>query len=80
MSSEDEIKPGMRVTINGKKALTARMHRDSIKSRDAGTMLGWYSKKLGLVKVKWDRLKHIDRIWIGFLLPLKKEEERHRGE
>jgi len=77
-----EIKPGMRVRLNVKEA---RKHSvfargKSYLLRDVGTVLAQPLGEVEVVKVKWDKLKQPELLWIGFLLPLEQEEKRHLGE
>jgi len=78
----EEIKPGMRVTLNRRQAHKRQLFArgKSYLLRDAGTVLAKPPSEIDVVKVKWDKLKAPETLWIGFLLPLKEEEERHRGE
>jgi len=77
-----EIKPGMRVTLNRKQAHKHQLFArgKSYLLRDAGTVLAKPTFEIDVVKVKWDKLKAPELLWIGFLLPLEQEEERRLGE
>jgi len=72
----------VRVKLNVEKARQANVFRNkkAYLLRDAGTVISWDRVDVGLVKVKWDRLKRPELIWAGFLSLLEEEEERHRGE
>jgi len=78
----EEIRPGMRVKLNVKEA---RKHgvferSKSVLLRDAGTVIARPLGEVEVVKVKWDKLKAPELLWIGFLLPLEQEEKRYLGE
>jgi len=72
----------VRVKLNVEKARQANVfsHKKAYLLRDAGTIIGWDRVDVGLVKVKWDKLKRPELIWAGFLSLLEEEKEAHRGD